>query len=70
MLPLIFLGVPSAISGLAFIAAAGILAARKSKEDMKGALAFAVIGAVLIGFLFVSPRLASLVDWATGHVGP
>ena len=67
LLLVIFLGIPAATVGMAFFGAAALLAARKTKEDMKGALVFAVIGAILFSFLFVSPRLDPLVDWAIGH---
>ena len=64
---IIFLGIPAASIGLAFFGAAALLAARKTKEDMRAALAFAVIGVVFLSILFVSPRLDPFVCWAMGH---
>ena len=67
LLLIVFLGVPAATIGMAFFGAAGLLAARKTKEDMRGALVFAVIGAVFLSFLFICPRLDPLVCWALGN---
>jgi len=69
LLLILLLGVPAAAIGLAFFGAAALLAARKTKEDMRGAFLFTVMGVILCSILFFSPKLVPLVYWAIGHIG-